>query len=779
MSEQDTSETHGSSIQSVNGNHIQETPKSSNTLRFSLLFISIIISLLVAPFFLTNNIFNICVFFATFTTLIFALTDLIIYLSKEPPHPTIIHINSTEKRNKKTNKNPLSIVIKKVVHYTQQCRVAVSRVMGSIFRYKWHIKTFAVALSFPVSLTLTEHWKEVAGKITAILEFFTIDTKALEISILITALVILIAFFKNIIETFQKIMASLTSKYFVSTLAGLAIIGALSALLIPSYTSWFRDPGYTSAQQDNTKESPEKVQNTPTPTASPTGNKAAEVEQKSTSDLRLHLLYITGGIIAILGLIETNRKNSQDHIRQVHAARRERYIEAVDKLSSEQAPVRLGGVYALVGLADEWIEDDNLNRETRIKEGQVIINNLCSYIRSPFPLADKFTLFEKRALSVPPPMIRRKKKTYSPELLQKSKKDEITFKEEQEIRLTIIQEIQSRLSGGLDSTNKPTPGPWSKFTYDFSGNFFYPINLSNSYFEAPIKFSLSNFFESVNFSSTFFNDDADFVESSFRENTFFENSIFNADVRFQGAVFTKETDFSQATFKGSADFSKSIFNGRVLFLAATFCGYTTFPETTFSQDAQFTGITFHQEVDFSKSTFKELSIFIGAFFKGKTDFSNIIFAKNMIFSEATFAHEVSFYRATFARDANFCWAAFISGASFLEAAFTHDVHFLGATFAQEASFSGATFAQKLSFKDAFFKNCAPTFASGNLRARFSVHTAQEDYDFALHSNSESIPPGEAKLDGIKRQIPVGTVLFDPDSPKDQWGNYAVQSEPAK
>lgn len=101
VSEQDTSEVHGSSIQPTNGNHVQETPKSSNILRFSLLFISVIITLLVAPFFLTDNIFNICVFFATFTTLIFALTDLIIYLSKEPPHPTTIHINSTEKENKK------------------------------------------------------------------------------------------------------------------------------------------------------------------------------------------------------------------------------------------------------------------------------------------------------------------------------------------------------------------------------------------------------------------------------------------------------------------------------------------------------------------------------------------------------------------------------------------------------------------------------------------------------------------------------------------------------
>ena len=721
MSEQDTSEVHGSSIQPTNGNHVQETPKSSNILRFSLLFISIIITLLVAPFFLTDNIFNIYVFFATFTTLIFALTDLIIYLSKEPPHPTTIHINSTEKENKKTNKNSLSIVAKKVVHHTRQCRVAVSRVMRSIFQTRWHIKIFAIALSFPASLTLTEHWREIAGKITAVFEFFIVDNKPLGISILITTLVILIVFFKNIVATFQKIMANLTSKYFVFTLASLAIIGALSALLIPSYTSWFREPGYTSAQQDSAKETPAKAQETPVSTPLPTDNKAAEVEQKSTSDLRLHLLYITGGIIAILGLIETNRKNSQDHIRQVHAARRDRYIEAVDKLSSEQAPVRLGGVYALVGLVDEWLDDDNIDEDTQLKEGQVIINNLCSYIRRPFSMADKLELFEKQTLSTPPPMIRRKKKVYSPEILQKINKDKILFKEEKEIRQTIISEIRSRLSRSLDPSGMPTPGPWSKFTYNFSGTFFYPVDFSNSYFGAPIDFGLSNFFEYVNFNSAVFDDDADFYEASFRENSFFEKSIFNADIRFQGAEFTKGTDFSQAIFNGGTDFSKSIFNGSVLFLAS-FCGYTTFSEATFSQDVQFTGRTFHQEVDFSKSTFKELSIFIGVFFKGKT-----------LFNDATFAKSVNF--------------------------------------------SDATFAKSVNFSEASFEKHEPTFVSGDLRARFSACSSQEDYNFSVSSGSKPIHTRETKLDDVTRRIPIGTVLFDPSSPKDENGKYR-ESPPA-
>ena len=522
-------------------------------------------------------------------------------------------------------------------------------------------------------------------QIADLLEIFNFSKFGTPLNSALTVFLLLLfgffAFFP-LIRLIQKFFSALTGKYFVISLAALAVLGATAALYIPSYTNWFKP---------DTQQSTSSTQN-----GQGSGNQQNQPSKDPSSDLRLHLLYITGGIIAVLGLIETNRKNSQDHIREVHAARRDRYIQAVDKLSSEQAPVRLGGVYALVGLVDEWLDDDNIDEETRIKEGQVIINNLCSYIRRPFSLADKLELFEKQTFSTPPPMIRRKKKVYSPEILQKINKDKISFKEEKEIRQTVISEIRSRLSCGLDSSGVPIPGPWSKFTYDFSGDFFYPVDFSISYFEAPINFGLSNFFESVNFSSTFFNDDTDFMESFFRESTLFKQSIFNADVSFQGAVFTEGNDFSQTTFKGSTDFSKSIFSGRTLFLA-TFCGYTTFSEATFSQDTQFTGRTFYEEVDFSKSVFKDLSVFTGATFKGKT------------------------------------------------------------------LFNGATFAKSVNFSDTTFKKHEPTFVSGNAIAKFSVRSSQEDYKFSVHCDSKPIRLGKAELDGLERQIPVGTVLFDPDS----------------
>lgn len=626
-------------------------------------------------------------------------------------------------KNKKTNKNSLSIVVKKVVHYTQQCRVAVSRVMGSTFRHKWLIKTVAIALSLPVALKLTEHWKEITDKITAVLEFFIINNKSLGISILITFIFAIIIFYKKIITIFQKFISGLTSKYFIFTLASLAIIGALSALLIPSYTSWFREPGYTITQQDSTKENPEKAQNTPIPTASPTGNKAAEVEQKSTSDLRLHLLYITGGIIAILGLIETNRKNSQDHIRQVHAARRDRYIEAVDKLSSKNASVRLGGVYALVGLVDEWLDDDNIDRETRFKEGQVIINNLCSYIRSPFPLAEKID--EYKAYKRFEEVMQKDSKRLLEELdfpdwivlndrfpsLQNYKKpknitkDYAMFSEEQDVRRTIFIEMSKRSSSNQkkDEEGKKSfeSETWSKFDFDFS--------------RAPIFYPLNNLkIEKGNFSTAKF--------------------YFYAGSTFNGTTFIEKADFFGATFIDRADF---------------------------------TDVTFAKGVDFSWAEFSYASFYTAKFI-GKSSFTNANFS------------EAIFFGAKFTENAIFCRTTFTNYAQFLSTTFTGGVNFSGAVFGEIINFVETTFTSTTDFSGATFNSSALYFTFRTdlgieLKAKFSAAANPQDYDFS----TMQVGFGTATLLGKTFKIPLGTVLFDPKSLDKKTGEYTRVSPPAQ
>ena len=137
----------------------------------------------------------------------------------------------------------------------------------------------------------------------------------------------------------------------------------------------------------------------------------------------------------------------------------------------------------------------------------------------------------------------------------------------------------------------------------------------------------------------------------------------------------------------------------------------------------------------------------------------------------TFTQKANFNGATFTQNADFSGAIFTQTADFSRAIFTQTADFSWATFVQDAYFAGATFVQKRSFKDAFFKNCAPTFMNEILGAWFSVHRVQEDYIFSVSSGSKPIQPGKAELDGMERQIPVGTMLFDLDSGR--------ISEPAK
>ena len=246
-------------------------------------------------------------------------------------------------------------------------------------------------------------------------------------------------------------------------------------------------------------------------------------EPKTIADLRLHILYITGGIIAILTLLQTDwknridrrkveddiQKNKNDHIRQVHAERRSRYTIAVGQLSDEKATVRLGGVYTLVGLVDEWIADDTLDPKEQQKEGQIIINNLCAYIRSPFSLAEKRELLESKKRP------RRFKGDFTA--------DSLKLREEQNLRVTIFREMSVRVANNIKEENS-TSEIWRKFVFNFSeSQIFYPLlNMSfhnasffKSDFYGDADFSMSIFYNSVNFSYSHFHGRAIFLESQF------------------------------------------------------------------------------------------------------------------------------------------------------------------------------------------------------------------------------------------------------------------------
>ena len=463
--------------------------------------------------------------------------------------------------------------------------------------------------------------------------------------------------------------------------------------------------------------------------------------------LRQAFLAITGGTLAILTLWETRRKNDQEHMRQVHAERRTRYATAIEQLADEKAPIRLGGVYTLIKLVDEWLADEKTlpNEEKRREEGQVIVNSLCAYIRSPFDLAPRVEVLSQ---------------DQTPENYeggdQQLIKDQARFREEKELRLTILETIRSRLNGGIitqeDGTKKPLKGPWSDFDYDFSNaHFFCPVDFANSYFGA-----------SSNFSRVELTADADFSGAKFTGSTSFVGAEFTADSNFVRVEFTGGANFSEAKFTADSSFLGAEFTGSTSFVGAEFTNYADFFRAKFTADADFSGAKFTGSTSFVGAEFTADSSFLGAEFTGDAHFFRAKFTADTDFSEAKFTKRANFSAAKFTK-ANFSGAKFTADTDFSEAEFTKKANFLEAKFTKKANFFEATFKEKPQFE----------YALGNktYKARFSCKADPRGYNFEiLHGSRYKIETEEQEYNGTKFTIPKGTELFDPDEPSEQDNN---------
>ena len=461
--------------------------------------------------------------------------------------------------------------------------------------------------------------------------------------------------------------------------------------------------------------------------------------------LRQLLIYTVGGLLGVITLGETHRKNNlekdkndQDHIRQVHAERRNRYTKAIEYIFNENISSRLSGVYTLASLADEWLSDEKTlhNKEERRKEGQVIINTLCSYIRSSFILSSKAELLAKDETP----------RNYEGGE-QQFIKDQTKFREEKELRLTILEAIKTRLNErnryGFQTFSKCS---WSDFDYDFSNaHFFYPIGFTDSYFGASSKFAGATFTENADFSEAEFTN-ADFIRATFTQDAKFSGGKFTRIANFSEAEFTN-ANFSEAEFT-NANFSEAEFTQNANFSKAEFTQNANFSKAEFTKDAKFSGAEF-TNANFSEAAFTQNANFSGAAFTQNANFSEAAFTQNAKFSGAAFTQNANFSGAAFTQNANFSWGKF-TNADFLRATFTQDANFLGASFENIPNF-GKTRG----------------FGLGITYAKFSCKANPEDYNFKVSHNSPyKIETKEQEHNGIKFVIPKDAELFDPDEPSE-------------
>ena len=425
---------------------------------------------------------------------------------------------------------------------------------------------------------------------------------------------------------------------------------------------------------------------------------------------------LAGG--AALGLLETYRKNTNDRAKanadikaalknQEHQAevlkeqirqfdenafkerkteRRERYTKAVEQLGSKEAPVRLGGVYTLVGLVDEWLEEKNLEYSERLKEGQVIINNLCAYIRFPFTLASYYDELSEDKPSSEGIYKDNQQKFYT---------NKAEFTSEADIRLSIIKEIHNRLQG----PDINTPGAWSDFEYDFSGStFFYPVDLTSSYYTKP-----------VNFSGSTYQDDADFESSTYQSRANFSDSIYRCWADFRSSTYQSQANFSGSTYQDGATFNGS-----------TYTGWANFNCSTYREGAYFNYSTYRGEVYFNSSIYREVAYFNDSTYQGKADFSDSTYREGAYFSSSTYQSEVYFNDSTYEGKAEFSSSTYQDKARFSDSNYRGRADFNSSTYQNEVYFSSSTYRGRADFGNSIYQE----------EANLSRSTYQGEADFS-------------------------------------------------
>ena len=355
-------------------------------------------------------------------------------------------------------------------------------------------------------------------------------------------------------------------------------------------------------------------------------------------------------------------------------------------------------------------------------------------------------------------------------------------------------------------------GPADFFGATFHGD----TSFSAAQFTADASFDGANFTDWVGFSAAHFAGAAEFSGARFADAASFATVTFTGEADFSDAVFSAAADFAVSAFRSDADFSRLNTAGIASFAAVTFDGKAVFTASTFHDEAHFAASVFNRPAVFSKSLFGGVARFAGVVTKQSAMFSNVRFASAADFSGASFTQYEDFggarfdgdatfirssfialprtrYEMDFPQGANFGNATFAQDADFSKATFTAHVGFYKATFAREVSFNGAsfegayfadaTFSQKADFRQTRFSYAEPSFwdSEGQQKsARFSAQADPQDYLFEVRPESpHGFSYGEAELLNRTFVLPLGTVLYDPDSWDEEQQEYTRISEPAK
>jgi hypothetical protein len=247
------------------------------------------------------------------------------------------------------------------------------------------------------------------------------------------------------------------------------------------------------------------------------------------------LTVITTAFTQYLGRRATSKQLDKTLTEQRLRTLNERFATSAGELGDESPAVRLAGVHALAGLAEDWEE----NRQT-------CVDVLCAYLRLPYDAdpGDEGDPAERAA-----------------------------YRANREVRHTLIRLIGAHLRDGAAMS-------WQGLNFDFTGVVFDGGSFSGARFSGgEVSFRLAEFsggevsFRQAEFSGA----EVSFYAARFCGGTVdFSGARFSGgEVSFRRSVFSSGTvDFDAARFSGGiVTFRHGVFSGsRVDFLRAQFSG---------------------------------------------------------------------------------------------------------------------------------------------------------------------------------------------------------------
>ena len=306
--------------------------------------------------------------------------------------------------------------------------------------------------------------------------------------------------------------------------------------------------------------------------------------------------------------------------KNLNVSRQERFLKAVELLSSVHSYTRLGAVHALIALADEYLADESLSAEEKHTEGQRIVDILCAYIRSPFEMAFRYDELSQNKPSQHGVYGDNHQDFYMhrAELLAEAK-----------VRQQALQEIHRRLRHFPQGDRRNyVEGSWSGFEYDFSNSvFFYPVDMKDSWYQNSVDFSGCTYYASAEFNGSTYERNAYFCDSTYYDWVFFNSSTYCGEAQWSGSTYHDSARFNWSVYYGEVSFHDSVYNGSVFFDQSLYYDEALFYSSAYRGETGFDGSLYRGSVFVSDSVFEgEVSLY-GSVFCGALNFGTDFFGK--------------------------------------------------------------------------------------------------------------------------------------------------------